>query len=711
MKRIKKLLGIFIMACALLFVPNNVDAANIKSVNDLKDAFQGENATVSGKIVTLTGNIENNDVFEFSEDDYILDLNGYKFIAEKFYIDGGSLNINDSNGNGELDTTSDWVRVENGANLIINNGKLDYLTNYGTTTIKNGIVDSITNDGLIIIENGSFGGILQRGNAEIKGGTFTSTSMTSIIDLDKGSTIIKGNVTFNSTTKNSALCIKSSNYIDLSVIEEITDEDYIVSHGGQWENSYETEYSGVVIRKKDEVENVLNIIAPNGIWTINGSKPKDREDAEFLLTSILGDLKLPEGYGGYAHANVGIDYNPESAIIILEYNGYRLIEKKVKAIYNEPSENVKNKVNSILDKIAAKHGEEFEVEKGFRLEDLHFINYLYANSKNYCVHPTSRCLDISLALNFTKDLIALTNGGNISYKYDSRLGEITPTGLWLYSGGRVIVYYGDVAVGTTEIGLITNHVLYVPSDTANTDEARIAAALKRIEEHLGTTEGISITVGGTLNSLNANGLTWMDYGFIDDRTSGSNYYNITIKGETYRFAICKKDADQLDTPEFLTRDISSDITIKSSSIELPLDAAISVNIVKNDEIKKAVETSVYAAYDISLYSNAKEVNIRNLENGKFIVSIPVPEILKNKEITVYYINDKGEKEEHMAVVKDGIASFETNHFSTYVLVEKGEIENPQTFDSIGNSIMIGIISLISLIVLTINSKKTNKSRV
>ena len=153
MKRIKKLLGIFIMACAILFVPNNVDAANIKSVNDLKDAFQGENATVSGKIVTLTGNIENNDVFEFSEDDYILDLNGYKFIAEKFYIDGGSLTINDSNGNGELDTTSDWVRVENGANLIINNGKLDYLTNYGTTTIKNGIVDSITNDGLIIIEN------------------------------------------------------------------------------------------------------------------------------------------------------------------------------------------------------------------------------------------------------------------------------------------------------------------------------------------------------------------------------------------------------------------------------------------------------------------------------------------------------------------------------------------------------------------------------
>ena len=47
----------------------------------------------------------------------------------------------------------------------------------------------------------------------------------------------------------------------------------------------------------------------------------------------------------------------------------------------------------------------------------------------------------------------------------------------------------------------------------------------------------------------------------------------------------------------------------------------------------------------------------------------MPENLKGKEITVYYINSKGEKEEHIATVKDGYATFETDHFSTYVLAE------------------------------------------
>ena len=68
----------------------------------------------------------------------------------------------------------------------------------------------------------------------------------------------------------------------------------------------------------------------------------------------------------------------------------------------------------------------------------------------------------------------------------------------------------------------------------------------------------------------------------------------------------------------------------------------------SDEIKKALGTSVYAAYDISLYSNAKQTKITRLENSKFEVSIPIPENLKDKDITVYYITDAGDKEEHTA---------------------------------------------------------------
>jgi len=59
-------------------------------------------------------------------------------------------------------------------------------------------------------------------------------------------------------------------------------------------------------------------------------------------------------------------------------------------------------------------------------------------------------------------------------------------------------------------------------------------------------------------------------------------------------------------------------------------------------------------------------------------------------------------------VKDGIASFETDHFSTYVLTEKLAEENPKTFDGIISSILMGTISLIGLVSATIYLKKEIK---
>ncbi len=252
-------------------------------------------------------------------------------------------------------------------------------------------------------------------------------------------------------------------------------------------------------------------------------------------------------------------------------------------------------------------------------------------------------------------------------------------------GGTVVVYYDDVPVDTTKIGLNYVNVIYVPNDTADSDEARIAAALKRITDYLGTNNGISMTTGGTLESITEENYHWNEYDFFDGTTSGTNYYNLTINGKTYKFVICKKDASELETPKYVGTDVMSNISVTSDVTTIPLDTAVTVKEVENDTIEKALGTSIYAAYDITLYSNAKQVSITKLENGKFIVSIPVPEILKDKEITVYYINSMGEKEEHIATVKDGIASFETDHFSTYVLAEKVDEDNNADNNVAGDS--------------------------
>jgi len=708
LKKIKFfMLAVVFVLTFFAFIGTNVTAqeifpGDVYSVEDFLRIFEGKDISISGNIVTLNEDIILEEgLVTICEGEYALDLNGNTLQVSEFYVVGGKLTVNDSKGNGKLNTTSPWFEVLDGTKLTINGGKINYLTNGGTTVVNNGTVENLTNDGTITINEGNITYFWQRGKtATIKGGTFGPST----IDLDRGTTTISGSVEFKRVDGYQAITVLKSSSIDTSVISQILGEGYISAINEYGSNSYPDELRetgwcyevtyGPTFILKDETEVIFNKIAPNGIWKITGSKPKDMHESEFMLTAMVGDVKLPKDYEARAWVEPADEFNPESVTIFILYKDMLIKEKTVKAVYNEPGKEIKTKVNSVLDKIADKTGDNLTEENGFRLEDLYLINYLNATTKG---------IDGSQALNFSKDLIALTNGGNISYKYDSRLGAFTPTELWGFTGGQVIVYYDGIAVGTTKIGLTTNNVLYVPTGTANTDEARIAAALKRIEDYLGTTDGITISKGETLESLNAEGFTWKDYGFIDETTSGSNYYNITINDETYKFAICMKDADKLETPEYLASDIMSNIAIKSTSTKVPLDTAISVETVKDDKIKKALGTDTYAAYDITLYSATIDDEITKLEDGKFIVNIPVPESLKNiksEDLTVYYVNEKGERKEHTATVnKDGIASFETDHFSTYVLAERVDgVNNPNTSDNVLIAVATLMLSMVGVFV-------------
>ena len=728
MKGVKKLFGVLIgIICALFLITDNVKAVDIDSQKSLKEAFEGKSAIINENNITLTGDIEfknpSYDVnavegtgvseyepFNLSKEVYTLNLNGYKFTANEINIKSGSLNINDSTGKGVIDLVDlgDLIVFEN-ASLVFNNGKLKSLNNDGSAVINNGIIDTINNHGTLLIEDGKFGSLCQLGNARINGGIFTSYEVdgeekVSFFDLDNGTTIMTGGE-FETSNANSALIVTGGN--DGDIVRQLAEDGYIAIYNGYWHSSDGWSYSSIKIIK-DEAKEIFNKIIPTEVWKVNALKPQDIGTAEFVLTAVAGDFELPKGYKIYVWCEGDEDgnFNPNVANIDLYYKGCHVCSKIVEVVYNEPSSKVVEEVNSVISKIEEYTEREHSIEKSFRLEDLHLINYLYASSKG---------IDASLALNFSKDLIEITKGGNISYKFDARLGDAPSNGLWHFGGGGAIVYYDGFAVDTTTAGLTTNHVLYVPLDTLDNDEARIAAALRRIGDYLGSTKGIAIEVGGTLESLNYYDeyeeriISWNDKGFIDETTSGSNYYNLTINGQTYRFTICRKDISDFKKPEYLACDILSKIFIKSSSTELPLDTAIKVISVVSDKIKKLLGTEIYAAYDISLFSNAKQVNITKLENGNFVVSVPVPEKLKNKELIVYYINDKNEKVAHAVTIKDGVSSFETNHFSTYALAENSSENVPQTFDGITNSVLVATISLFGLVSAIYLQKKQNRA--
>lgn len=121
-------------------------------------------------------------------------------------------------------------------------------------------------------------------------------------------------------------------------------------------------------------------------------------------------------------------------------------------------------------------------------------------------------------------------------------------------------------------------------------------------------------------------------------------------------------------------------------------------------------TDKFCAFDISLENN----NVKIQPNGKVKVTISIPTGYDKNKLVVYYINDNGAKEKLTSTINNDKISFETEHFSTYVIAEStlnGIDENP---DAGTNSIpwilpaCIGGIALIggsvSLIVLKMHRK-------
>ena len=85
-------------------------------------------------------------------------------------------------------------------------------------------------------------------------------------------------------------------------------------------------------------------------------------------------------------------------------------------------------------------------------------------------------------------------------------------------------------------------------------------------------------------------------------------------------------------------------------------------------MEEALGTDEFYAYDLGLWSSSLGEEVSYNED-KFIVSIPVPENLKGvSKLSAYWLNyETGETEEHYADIVDGVAVFDTTHFSTYAL--------------------------------------------
>lgn len=461
------------------------------------------------------------------------------------------------------------------------------------------------------------------------------------------------------------------------------------------------------INAEENGDELIKKIAPDGKNAVFKMKrPTSQIEGDFNINGYVNNVFKDDGYVIQA-ACLSEPY--EDCIVEIYSKDYESnwntgetikgwkSEYNIKVTYEEPNENsIINGYEKKLNDFDSSNPSTY-----YMIEDLSLINYYLTSNKSelWNTGAPGRALKYSTINN-------ITNGSNVTYYIDARAGNQDESLMYESAFGPMSIFYNGYLYLTKEEGVYLKRVIYIPKDTKNDVNSYILEAQKRINNYLGSSSKVKITYGGKLSDLDEFAED-IDYPISSD---DGNYYNIRVGDRTYKFYIIKADSDKLVNPTYIATDIVSNIQITSNDSKIPLDTLVTVKNINDNSFKDKIGTNNYKIYDINLYSDANNSKIEKLDNGKFLVKIPIPKQLDNKNLIVYYITSSGEKEKHEVIVKNGLATFETNHFSTYILAEnniiKNEvISNPKTEDNIYLYIGTTLLSLVLMLGIYLYFKK------
>lgn len=194
----------------------------------------------------------------------------------------------------------------------------------------------------------------------------------------------------------------------------------------------------------------------------------------------------------------------------------------------------------------------------------------------------------------------------------------------------------------------------------------------------------------------------------------AKFYTLNIDGQSYEIGILPMaDEHTKNYGVISSTDSTSGIIIKTKSGNVPLDASLTAGMydLTDDEIK-LLNSKGYTsinAYSFKLYSSILDKIISNF-NGVTEILIPYNGDYLNRNLKMIYINDNDKLEVYDVnkVTYQGseYLSFNTSHFSNYILAYGDDISNPNTSDNILVYIIILFIST-SLLLAKIVLKKMN----
>ena len=447
----------------------------------------------------------------------------------------------------------------------------------------------------------------------------------------------------------------------------------------------------------DDLKEILRQIAPDEeTATFYGVKPNFEDLDGFYLTGIAYTMIEDNDYDVYVSPTENEKYSVYISSVETddEDNPLQSEEYEININFVEPTEDQIKTVKPYFDKLNTL--DFMDLITYYKIEDLSLINYFLTSDKSDLWYPGSP----ARAFRFSNINEKLGNV-NLTYRLVLGLGVDRANSMYESAAGELTLMNNGVAYGVKSEGIYLKMVLYIPQSTEDTKDAYIAAAKKRIDEYLGKND-IEITYGGVISEQ----AELEPDPTIDPDDTDGNFYNVKIGTVTYKFYIMKGTEEQLEFPAYKRIDIDSKVEVKTSDSSIPLDTSLKVIKVEDEAIKDKLGTEKYLAYDFKLHSDGINSNITQLENGKFLVSIPIPKEFEGKSLIVYYINSTDKVEKHEVTVKDGYATFETDHFSVYILAENtNEESNPLTVDNILIYISVLGLSIIGLVVIIMCIKK------
>ncbi len=382
-------------------------------------------------------------------------------------------------------------------------------------------------------------------------------------------------------------------------------------------------------------------------------------------------------------------------------------------------------------------------EKYFYLSDLEFMNYLAINGS---IAPGNEEM-----ADYCREFKEITKNTDFSLKMITQAGE--DNAFFNIRLGSTRLYHQDTLyrAWTSSVLVKSNHIIYIPESTADTKEALMLAAQKRVDDYIGENV-ITITDSGmTVSQYYENEIAqydkqiselqqqlpalessweimdcenkieylneWKDtvlydynngdyrYEFLHEAV-GDYMFFVTVNStdELYNFIVVKDDS-KLDIP--LTNQGEGDVEIiapEKPGFNFDVDNIESTGdrfiIIKENIVDNLGEDwELLKAFDITL-KNKDGVHVQ--PDGTVKVKLPL-DWEKEGNYKVFRVNDDGTLTDMYAVREGSHMVFETDHFSVYVIVEENPEEQSKDFLEFFIRIIKTFISIIKKIVSVINS--------